>query len=304
MRDRLAAALDDPTLVIGYGLDEGGTFVDETAGRSSSARGIQTLAVPLRLAGIEVGVLVRDERWPIDPSWPMALRPPPSLRWTMPGSRRNAASGHRPRGVPRATHRRRRSGAPADSSRAREWRLRRLASVREALTAAVTLGPDREPLLEHARSVMRQLAQLSEGSARPASWQTVSGRRSTARSSVAVPPLPTARSGASQRSSRRRHSSCVRRACKRRQACTRLSSIPPAREVDGWLFVEVIDDGVGGATPSPGSGLDGLRQRVETTGGRLTIEDRREGGTRILAELPIDRQPVSGSSTDPAGRMP
>ncbi len=68
-----------------------------------------------------------------------------------------------------------------------------------------------------------------------------------------------------------------------------------AREVDGRLFVEVVDDGVGGATPSPGSGLDGLRQRVETTGGRLTIEDRREGGTRLLAELPIDRRAGLGS---------
>src|SRR4051794_3630735 len=40
----------------------------------------------------------------------------------------------------------------------------------------------------------------------------------------------------------------------------------------GVLLLEVIDDGVGRATESPGGGLTGLRDRVEAVGGTLRIE--------------------------------
>ncbi len=44
---------------------------------------------------------------------------------------------------------------------------------------------------------------------------------------------------------------------------------------DGLLSVQVIDDGRGGARPAPGSGLDGLADRVAAAGGLLTVTDRR-----------------------------
>jgi signal transduction histidine kinase len=50
--------------------------------------------------------------------------------------------------------------------------------------------------------------------------------------------------------------------------------------------VEVRDDGVGGAQPAEGSGLQGLADRVGALGGRLRIESPPGGGTRITAELP------------------
>jgi signal transduction histidine kinase len=53
--------------------------------------------------------------------------------------------------------------------------------------------------------------------------------------------------------------------------------------------VEVADDGLGGADASRGSGLRGLADRVEALGGRLQMESRRGAGTRIVAELPLDR---------------
>jgi signal transduction histidine kinase len=49
--------------------------------------------------------------------------------------------------------------------------------------------------------------------------------------------------------------------------------------------VEVADDGVGGADPG-GSGLDGLRRRVEALDGRLLVVDEDGEGTRVQAEMP------------------
>ena len=53
------------------------------------------------------------------------------------------------------------------------------------------------------------------------------------------------------------------------------------------LVVEVSDDGRGGADPA-GSGLLGLRRRVEALDGNLTIESPPGHGTRIRAELPCE----------------
>jgi signal transduction histidine kinase len=52
------------------------------------------------------------------------------------------------------------------------------------------------------------------------------------------------------------------------------------------LSVTVDDDGVGGATVRAGTGLLGLRDRVEATGGVLTVGTRPGGGTRLHAEFP------------------
>jgi signal transduction histidine kinase len=52
------------------------------------------------------------------------------------------------------------------------------------------------------------------------------------------------------------------------------------------LFVEVHDDGVGGADASSGSGLQGLRERVQGFGGRLLVVSPPGGPTTVTAELP------------------
>jgi signal transduction histidine kinase len=57
------------------------------------------------------------------------------------------------------------------------------------------------------------------------------------------------------------------------------------REEDGVLVVLVADDGPGGADPG-GSGLTGLRHRVEALDGRLHVESRPGAGTVVRAELP------------------
>jgi len=53
------------------------------------------------------------------------------------------------------------------------------------------------------------------------------------------------------------------------------------------LVIEVTDDGCGGATPSEGSGLGGLRDRVEALDGLFEVHSPPGQGTRIHAQLPL-----------------
>jgi signal transduction histidine kinase len=57
---------------------------------------------------------------------------------------------------------------------------------------------------------------------------------------------------------------------------------------NGVLRVEVFDDGGGGADPARGSGLTGLRDRVEALGGTLEITSPTGRGTSLLVEIPIE----------------
>jgi signal transduction histidine kinase len=52
------------------------------------------------------------------------------------------------------------------------------------------------------------------------------------------------------------------------------------------LVVEVMDDGVGGATTERGTGLRGLADRIEALGGRLQVWSPPGKGTRLRAEIP------------------
>ncbi|MFI9240531.1 ATP-binding protein [Streptomyces sp. NPDC053079] len=55
---------------------------------------------------------------------------------------------------------------------------------------------------------------------------------------------------------------------------------------EGWLVVEVADDGVGFPTATTrGSGLTGMRDRIEAVGGDLRITSRSGGGTTIRSRL-------------------
>ena len=55
----------------------------------------------------------------------------------------------------------------------------------------------------------------------------------------------------------------------------------------GQVVVEVADDGAGGADAERGSGLRGLRDRVETLDGELVVDSPPGRGTVVRAELPV-----------------
>jgi signal transduction histidine kinase len=65
---------------------------------------------------------------------------------------------------------------------------------------------------------------------------------------------------------------------------------------DGLVRLGVRDDGVGGADPDRGSGLVGLKDRVEATGGTLHVQSSPGQGTSLVVELPIHAGQPPGSA--------
>jgi signal transduction histidine kinase len=59
-----------------------------------------------------------------------------------------------------------------------------------------------------------------------------------------------------------------------------------ARRTSRGLYLEVADDGIGGADEQPGHGLQGLRDRVEAIGGSFTLDTAAGQGTRVAAQIP------------------
>jgi len=60
----------------------------------------------------------------------------------------------------------------------------------------------------------------------------------------------------------------------------------------GAIDIEVGDNGVGGARAGKGSGLTGLFDRVEASGGQLRLSSPAGQGTTISATLPVGEPPV------------
>jgi signal transduction histidine kinase len=56
---------------------------------------------------------------------------------------------------------------------------------------------------------------------------------------------------------------------------------------NGSAFVQVLDDGIGGASLDQGSGLRGLCDRLATLGGTMVVASPPGSGTTILAEVPV-----------------
>jgi histidine ammonia-lyase len=56
---------------------------------------------------------------------------------------------------------------------------------------------------------------------------------------------------------------------------------------DATPRLAIRDDGIGGADPARGSGLTGLRDRIETFGGTFDVTSPAGGGTTLLIEIPV-----------------
>jgi signal transduction histidine kinase len=66
--------------------------------------------------------------------------------------------------------------------------------------------------------------------------------------------------------------------------------------IDGAFRLSVSDDGVGGADLTRGTGLLGLKDRVEAIGGTLTVQSRAGHGTHLDVELPVNTDIPASSS--------
>jgi signal transduction histidine kinase len=62
-------------------------------------------------------------------------------------------------------------------------------------------------------------------------------------------------------------------------------------QIDKTVRLAVRDDGAGGADPARGTGLVGLKDRVEAAGGTLTVRSPAGEGTHLFMELPLSREP-------------
>jgi signal transduction histidine kinase len=67
---------------------------------------------------------------------------------------------------------------------------------------------------------------------------------------------------------------------------------------DGALTLSISDDGIGGADPNRGSGIIGLKDRVEALGGTISVLSPPGHGTALHVQLPADPMPAP---TLPAG---
>jgi signal transduction histidine kinase len=61
---------------------------------------------------------------------------------------------------------------------------------------------------------------------------------------------------------------------------------------DDRLWLCARDDGVGGADPACGSGLVGLKDRIEAFGGTMTLNSPPGEGTTLVAQLPLPEHPA------------
>jgi signal transduction histidine kinase len=67
------------------------------------------------------------------------------------------------------------------------------------------------------------------------------------------------------------------------------------------LRLSINDDGIGGANPAQGSGLVGLRDRIEALGGRLDVTSPAGGGTTLLIRIPFGAQSSARTASGAGG---
>jgi signal transduction histidine kinase len=72
---------------------------------------------------------------------------------------------------------------------------------------------------------------------------------------------------------------------------------------EATLYLSIRDDGLGGADASRGSGLIGLRDRVEALGGTIDLASPPGSGTRLEVEIPLLVDPSVASSSERLSRV-
>lgn len=72
-----------------------------------------------------------------------------------------------------------------------------------------------------------------------------------------------------------------------RSARANRAEVAVERRDDG-LFIRVVDDGIGGADPLAGSGIEGLRDRVRALNGRFLLDSPAGRGTKLKVWLPCE----------------
>jgi signal transduction histidine kinase len=277
LRDALAEVLGDPGLRVGYWRDE--TYEDET-GRPLDPPG-DRVTTPIDRDGGPFAVLIHDRAVLADPATVAAATA--AIRLTS----ANAALQAEVRAqVAELAASRRRLLVAADAERRRlETRLHE-GPVRSLTRLLAALPPGRAA--EQLALTLDDLGDLARG-LHPRELEdglAVALTALTTRSPVPVRlslmtgPLPPEIEAAV-------YYVCAEALANiAKHAAASAATIAVTRH-DRHLLVEIRDDGAGGADTALGTGLRGLRDRVETFGGRLTVDSPPGHGTRLVAEIPL-----------------
>jgi signal transduction histidine kinase len=296
LRDRLANALGDSSLVLGYWLTDRGIYVDDRGQEVELPdEGDLRRVTIVRDRGEPAAALVHDAGVLADPELVESVAA--AARIAVANARLQAEVR---RQVEELDASRRRVVEIGDAERRRlerelhEGAERRLSELESLLHEAsrgakgrfVTLLAETQAKLERTRSELREFARgihprvLTEGGL------SVALRELAERAAVPV----------ELRVNDARYPALLEAAayfiCSEALANVdkHAGALRAAVEVstrDHTLVVVVSDDGRGGASVERGSGLRGLADRVETLGGRLKVTSRPGAGTRLVAELPL-----------------
>lgn len=285
LRDRLARALGDPSLLLGYWLSDEGRYVDES-GATVELEGTGRAVTPIAQDGEPVAVLVHDEAVLGEPA--LVADVAAATRLALANARMQAEVRVR---VAEVAASRRRIVEAADEQRRRlEQELRDGAERRLARVAELLAAPPLNEIGESLAATRSQLRELAHG-IHPATL-TEHGLRAAlgelaARSPVPVDVVaPAGRLPAAVEAAA--YFVCAEGLTNVAKYAQSARAGVAVRAFDGRLSVELTDEGVGGADPSRGSGLRGLADRVEAIGGTLRVESPAGGGTRLTAILPLD----------------
>ena len=299
LRDRLAHALGDPALEVGFPVAEGDEYVD-AAGRPLA---LPAPGSPRRTTVVEghdgaLAVLIHDPALLDDPALAAALSEAAHLA----GSNARLQAEVRAQIVELQASRRRLLAAADDERRRLEQRLqetaeRRLAMLLPELARARRFaGADVERAgrlqrvseqLEHSLADVRRLAAGLHP--RELATRGLAGGLDALASRSPVPvelelSLPEHLAAEAERTAYFVCSEGLANVAKHAGASRARVTV---ETTGARLRVEVADDGRGGADAGGGTGLRGLADRVEAIGGMLALESPPGAGTHLVAELPL-----------------
>jgi signal transduction histidine kinase len=298
LRDKLARALGDSSLGLGYWLDDERGYVDD-AGRPFAlpAPGAYRAVTPIDSDGRRVAVLVHDQ----------AVLDEPALVEAVAAAARIAVANVRLQAQVRVRAEelaasRRRIFEAADAQRRQLERelhdgaQQRLAAVSRHVASleqdvgdgrARQLVEDVQHQLAAARSELHELANGIHPAALTSGGLAAALPELAARAPLPVAiDVPAARFSAAVEAAA--YFVCAEALTNTAKYAQASQASIDVRHERGRLLVAVADDGVGGADGSRGSGLRGLADRVESFGGQLAVHSPAGSGTRLVAEIPTD----------------
>ncbi len=290
LRDRLARALGDPTLEVGFWSAAAGAYFDDASGPLSLPQpGSGRSATRVEREGVPFAVLVHDATILRDPALVEAVASATRL------SASNVALQAEVRAqAGELIASRRRLLLAADREReALEGRLREGPERRLAGLGATLAGlPSTEHLgraREQLASTLDDLHELARGlHPRELVEAGLSGALAALARRAPLPVTLDVRVGRlPQPLEATAYFVCAEGLANVAKYASAGRAELQVATLDGRLVVVVADDGSGGADASRGSGLQGLADRVEALGGTLRIASPPGKGTRLTAEIPL-----------------